>query len=81
MDAFPGYTYFDQTKKVLCVMQIVEDATKSASYGNPVMPHDDTHQHDEADIYNDPYDAASNVKALKDVADEHTALKTTGTSH
>lgn len=25
MDAFPGYTYFNPTKKVLCAMQIVDD--------------------------------------------------------
>jgi hypothetical protein len=25
MDAFPGYTYFNQNKKVLCAMQILED--------------------------------------------------------
>ena len=25
MDAMPGYTYFDNTKKVLCVIQIIED--------------------------------------------------------
>lgn len=25
MDAFPGYTYFDKTKKVLCVIQVIED--------------------------------------------------------
>ena len=23
MDAFPGYTMFDRTKKVMCVMQII----------------------------------------------------------
>ena len=26
MDAFPGYTAFDSTRKVLCVIQVVEDA-------------------------------------------------------
>ena len=41
MDAFPGYTYFDKSKKVLCVLQIAGEATKSASAGNPVMPHND----------------------------------------
>lgn len=29
MDAFPGYTYFDNKKKVLCVMQVIEDVTAS----------------------------------------------------
>jgi hypothetical protein len=27
MDAMPGYTYFDKTKKVLCVMQIIDEET------------------------------------------------------
>jgi hypothetical protein len=30
MDAFPGYTYFDNTKKVLCVIQIVEEPDDSS---------------------------------------------------
>jgi hypothetical protein len=29
MDAFPGYTYFDNKKKVLCVMQVIEDVVAS----------------------------------------------------
>ena len=29
MDAFPGYTYFDNKKKVLCVMQVIEDVIAS----------------------------------------------------
>lgn len=40
MDAFPGYTYFDKTKKVLCVIQVVEDVTGSTAKWNTVMPHD-----------------------------------------
>lgn len=40
MDALPGYTYFDKTKKVLCVMQIVEEGGASASDTfKTVMPH------------------------------------------
>lgn len=40
MDAMPGYTYFDKTKKVLCVMQIVEDTTTEGKKDvNPVMDH------------------------------------------
>ena len=41
MDAFPGYTYFDPTKKVLMVMQIVEDAKASAAGKKSVMAHVD----------------------------------------
>jgi hypothetical protein len=31
MDAFPGYTYFDQSKKVLCVMQVINDVDDDTS--------------------------------------------------
>ena len=39
MDAFPGYTMFDQTKKVLCVMQVVEEDRDLTKVGGSVMPH------------------------------------------
>ena len=39
MDAFPGYTTFDRTKKVLMVMQIVEDAKAGNETLNSVMGH------------------------------------------
>ena len=39
MDAFPGYTYFDNKKKVLCVIQVVEDVTGSTTTWDTVMPH------------------------------------------
>ena len=39
MDAFPGYTYFDQTKKVLCVIQVVEDNEAAQVNWESVMPH------------------------------------------
>lgn len=39
MDAMPGYTYFNQTKKVLCVIQIVEEATAGAGKQSSVMLH------------------------------------------
>ena len=41
MDAFPGYTYFDNKKKVLCVIQVIEDATGADTVWNSVMPHKD----------------------------------------
>lgn len=41
MDAFPGYTYFDKKKKVLCVIQVIEDATGADTVWNSVMPHAD----------------------------------------
>ena len=39
MDAFPAYTTFDKTKKVLMVMQIVEDASAADEEINTVMGH------------------------------------------
>ena len=56
MDAMPGYTYFDQTRKVLCVMQIVGDSIKGAAAGGPVMDHAEqdkaAHLADDTDIEN-----------------------------
>ena len=40
MDAFPGYTMFDNTRKVLCVMQIVDTEGKNTE-GHSVMKHAD----------------------------------------
>lgn len=40
MDAFPGVTYFNPTKKVLCVIQIVDDSLSTKSDLTSVMPHD-----------------------------------------
>ena len=39
MDAFPGYTYFDQTKKVLCVIQVLEDNEAAKVQWDTVMAH------------------------------------------
>ena len=41
MDAMPGYTYFDQTKKVLCVIQVIEDSSSSEADAVSVMGHVD----------------------------------------
>lgn len=38
MDAFPGYTYFNKTKQVLCVIQVVEDSEAATVEGDTVMP-------------------------------------------
>ena len=57
MDAFPDYTYFDKTKKVLAVMQIVDSVALGAEdiaveNDDPVMYHDETIQ-DETVAIND----------------------------
>ena len=48
MDAFPGYTMFDSTKKVLCVIQIVEDAVAGNATSKSVMRHADEEVIEEA---------------------------------
>ena len=55
MDAFPGYTYFDKTKEVLCVIQVVEDSKAATSEGHSVMLNNDAKEHktifkDDSDI-------------------------------
>ena len=39
MDAFPGYTYFDRTKKVLCAIQVVDDAAEDSETAKTIFPH------------------------------------------
>ena len=55
MDAFPGYTYFDKSKEVLCVIQVVEDSKEATSEGHSVMLNNDAKEHkkifkDDSDI-------------------------------
>ena len=46
MDAFPGYTIFDGTKKVLCVIQIVDEEMATKSNAHSVMRHEDENKDD-----------------------------------
>ena len=39
MDAFPGYTYFDKTKQVLCAIQVVDDTHDVIGTAKTVFPH------------------------------------------
>lgn len=55
MDALPGYTYFDKTREVLCVIQVIEDQTNADKVINPVMPHNKTLEHDDLEIYDAKY--------------------------
>ena len=50
MDALPGYTYFDKTREVLCVIQVIEDQTNADKVVQPVMPHDESLQHESDEI-------------------------------
>lgn len=49
MDAFPGYTNFDKTKKVLCVIQVVEDVEDANKEIKTVMGHAETETDSSAD--------------------------------
>ena len=42
MDATPGYTYFNKNRKVLCVIQVVEDANAANYNWESVMSHSET---------------------------------------
>lgn len=67
MDAFPGYTYFNKTKKVLCVMQIIEDKDGSDTNWNTVMSHKDNEVIDINDDKEDDNDSSTtNFNKVKD---------------
>ena len=40
MDAFPAYTMFDKTKKVLCAMQIIDEEAAAEKATDPVLTHE-----------------------------------------
>lgn len=60
MDAMPGYTYFDKTKKVLCVIQIVDDADVKETAKNSVMTHLDS---EDLDAYESEQATTTNTGA------------------
>lgn len=59
MDAFPGYTMFDNTKKVMCVMQVIDQAAEDTAIGNPVMMHDLDGKGETVDKYFGDFEADS----------------------
>ena len=63
MDAFPGYTYFDKKKKVLCVIQVVEDVTGSTTTWDTVMPHT---ENEDIDINGDDVNDNNETQAKTD---------------
>lgn len=50
MDAMPGYTYFDKKKKVLCVIQVVEDSESAEVAWDSVMTHNESGEEFLADV-------------------------------
>ena len=55
MDALPGYTYFDKSREVLCVIQVIEDETAANKNPLPVMPHNTTLEHKKDEIDDSKY--------------------------
>ena len=55
MDALPGYTYFDKSREVLCVIQVVEDQNNATKTVQPVMPHNTTLEHKKDEIEDSKY--------------------------
>ena len=55
MDAFPGYTYFDKNKQVLCVIQVVEDSLAATSVGHSVMLSNEVREHEDVLKYDSDY--------------------------
>ena len=72
MDALPGYTLFDNTKKVLCVIQMIDESDDSKADIESVMGHhedtqmfvDDDSQ-DNGDVDTNDKQAAQDIKDLK----------------
>ena len=85
MDALPGYTYFDKSREVLCVIQVIEDQTNADKIINPVMPHNETLEH-EADEIDDAHylgfgTGAGTTKgnAVIEIAGESSTVEVEGT--
>lgn len=56
MDAFPGTTYFNPNRKVLCVIQVIDDEKATGAELQSVMKHKDDEDIAEANGKNDSYD-------------------------
>ena len=79
MDAMPGYTYFNKTKKVLCVIQIIEDSEESTKPTESVMTHNESEAIEESERDSTPlaeYDMSS-VKWPTETSISHTGSKIT----
>ena len=50
MDCLPGYTYFDKSREVMAVIQVVEDQNNAGKKIQPVMPHNKVLEHNDKEI-------------------------------
>ena len=56
MDAFPGYTYFNNKKKVLCAIQVIDEKIEETRNLESVFPHPTGFEMEEAQGTNDSTD-------------------------
>ena len=78
MDALPGYTYFDKSREVLCVIQVIEDQTNADKVIQPVMPHNDILEHDVTEIDDITY---IGYGVTEGTTGENAKITISGTSH
>lgn len=74
MDALPGYTYFNPTKKVLCVIQVVEDAEGTTTEIQSVMPHIEDEVIEESKNDSTPILKTVDLSTVKVMADDTTEI-------
>ena len=75
MDALPGYTLFDNTKKVLCVIQMIDEGDNSKADIESVMGHHEDTQMFVDDDSQDNGDVDANDKQAAQDAQDLKALK------
>lgn len=63
MDAFPGYTYFDQDKEVLCVMQVIDESIDDTADIDSVMRHKSNETQIDVDLTDNSTNDASTLEA------------------
>lgn len=77
MDALAGYTYFNKTKKVMCVIQIVEDAEGSTEELETVMKHEENGRTFYDGLILEPEDTDPGIEHNYYVDGEETTYKAT----
>lgn len=65
MDALPGYTYFDKSREVMCVIQVIEDQSSADKVIQPVMPHNDQLEHEVDEVDDSTYIGFGTAPATK----------------
>ena len=81
MDALPGYTYFDTTKKVLCAIQIVDDKKEVTETSKTIFPHPaGTTDNTIPESYEDSVAGGTDANGENDVAPDSIQVTLTSSS-